>query len=608
MHSLVFIDTAGHSAGLILFGLLAVLFWQNKPAEQNHQTRLHVSAALLVFVWNLAQLLLLAPPTLSETTLNVVEGVSILCLTFLPAILLHISLNERLQGIAFAGYALSVSSLFFQYASGSLDSYERSRTALLVLALGFAFLSLLTWLWSEYDTRHKPDLSRPSRIAFVSLFVFATSFIHFQPGHSSNLRLGEALWHHAAIPIALIILLQSYRFLLLDTFLRFTVSTLWVAFWIWAFGETEAQLHLWKEAAASEFARGLLITALCILIYVLARSLRPLQSLLTRFAFRRPPLNPLLDLLRQLKGSSELHLLETGAEQIRQHYGCRHAAVIPAELSSGQAHPLLVSAYRGKDHTTPDWTAVLLPLRCSTGNSCQICLSSRKGGRRFLSEDLLELQKVQALLVERIERLRREQLESLAQEAEFRALQAQVNPHFLFNALNTLYGTIRRDDGEARQLVLNLADVFRYRLKSNRRYVTLSEEIEIVRAYLAIETLRLGARLITEIKVDEQAKDTQIPILTVQPLVENSIKHGASSNGQIFVSVIVVASASGTRISVEDRGPGFQTGKPSNGAGVGLKNVHQRLHLCYGAGSCLEFHSDSTGSKVWFTVPDNPAS
>ena len=118
---------------------------------------------------------------------------------------------------------------------------------------------------------------------------------------------------------------------------------------------------------------------------------------------------------------------------------------------------------------------------------------------------------------------------NLMSQAELRALQAQINPHFLFNALNTLYGTIGRENPEARRLVLNLADVFRYFLQSDRTFIPVEEELRIVRAYLEIEELRLGPRLRTEIEIDDLALQVSIPALSIQPLVENAVKHGDSS-------------------------------------------------------------------------------
>src|SRR6202035_1793695 len=101
------------------------------------------------------------------------------------------------------------------------------------------------------------------------------------------------------------------------------------------------------------------------------------------------------------------------------------------------------------------------------------------------------------------EQLRGTQMLSLVSQAELKALQAQINPHFLFNSLNTLYGTIDRGNVEARRLVLNLSDVFRYLLRSDRTLIEIREELKIVRAYLEIEELRLGDKLRTQINVDD---------------------------------------------------------------------------------------------------------
>src|SRR5664279_3195397 len=108
------------------------------------------------------------------------------------------------------------------------------------------------------------------------------------------------------------------------------------------------------------------------------------------------------------------------------------------------------------------------------------------GGRRYWSEDLEDMRRLGAALVEQVERFRAEELKRLVSQAELRALQAQINPHFLFNAFNTLYGTIDRGSREARRMVLNLADIFRYFLQSHRTVIPLSEELRIVRDNLEI--------------------------------------------------------------------------------------------------------------------------
>ena len=121
-----------------------------------------------------------------------------------------------------------------------------------------------------------------------------------------------------------------------------------------------------------------------------------------------------------------------------------------------------------------------------------------------------------AEIAEQVESLRQQEMHRLVDQAELRALQSQINPHFLFNALNTLYGTIPREAAGARRIVLNLAEIFRYFLQTDKTFVPLANEMEIVRAYLELEQLRLGSRLRVEIEVDEAALAVPIPILSVR--------------------------------------------------------------------------------------------
>jgi len=146
-----------------------------------------------------------------------------------------------------------------------------------------------------------------------------------------------------------------------------------------------------------------------------------------------------------------------------------------------------------------------------------------------LSEDLRALKHLARVVAEEVERFRSAEMQRLVSDAELRALHSQINPHFLFNALNTVYGIIPREAAGARRPVLNLADIFRYFLQSDKILIPLSEELKIVKAYLDIERLRLGPRLQTIIQVDKEPEQPLIPVLSIQPLVENAIKHSLST-------------------------------------------------------------------------------
>jgi two-component system LytT family sensor kinase len=189
-------------------------------------------------------------------------------------------------------------------------------------------------------------------------------------------------------------------------------------------------------------------------------------------------------------------------------------------------------------------------------------------------------------------------------QAELRALQAQINPHFFFNALNTLYGVIARDNSAARRLVLNLAGLFRYSFAVNSSLSPLAEEIKIVRAYLEIEELRLGSKLRTEFDIDDSLLSAEVPVLSIQPLVENAVKHGvANRHGNGFVRLSIRRYGDSTMVAVSNSGVFGESTKVPGGHGIGMANVRRRLALCYGDLSDLEISTAGDVTTVRFLLP-----
>jgi len=235
-----------------------------------------------------------------------------------------------------------------------------------------------------------------------------------------------------------------------------------------------------------------------------------------------------------------------------------------------------------------------------------LLLGPRDGARRYLSEDFAVLLRLGAAVVEHVEQLRGIQMQGLVSQAELKALQAQINPHFLFNSLNTLYGTIDRGNTDARRLVLNLADVFRYLLRSDRTLIEIEEELSIVRAYLEIEQLRLGAKLRTEINVDETARRATIPLLSVQPLVENAVKHGVAPRmGTGFVRLDITSRLNTLTVTVSNSGEcdSIALKRANADGGIGLANVRRRLELCYGEESSFVAEVEDGVTTVGFLLP-----
>jgi LytS/YehU family sensor histidine kinase len=250
----------------------------------------------------------------------------------------------------------------------------------------------------------------------------------------------------------------------------------------------------------------------------------------------------------------------------------------------------------------PAWAEAVVPLRLGPGSVKLFALGRRRGGQRYLGEDLDVLGRAAAEIAEKVETLRQQEMNRLVSQAELRNLQAQIHPHFLFNALNTLYGSIPREASAARKMVLNLAEIFRYFLQSDKVLVPLAHEIELVRAYLEVEQLRLGDRLRVDFQIDAAALDLPIPVLSLQPLVENAIKHGVARSASAgYVRIQATRNEEGLRLRVENstsEGPA-----ESPGAGVALKNVERRLQICYGSAASLRLRISPDITVAELTVP-----
>jgi len=251
------------------------------------------------------------------------------------------------------------------------------------------------------------------------------------------------------------------------------------------------------------------------------------------------------------------------------------------------------------------------PIRLHGEGVGLIRIQPRAHSPRFLSEDidlLASLAETFSFLLENM-RLREQHLEQEKREqellletnrSELRALRAQINPHFMFNALNTIAGLIPRRPERAEQTIEQLAEVFRYTLsRSEREWVRLHEELEAVRAYLAIEQTRFGDRLQFSVVAGEGTESVRIPTMIVQTLVENAVKHGVGAirtPGKIEVSATV--SAERLLIEVRDNGPGFEEASmrsfDHSGNGHGLRNIRERLRGYFGDAARLSIGRDAT--------------
>jgi LytS/YehU family sensor histidine kinase len=163
---------------------------------------------------------------------------------------------------------------------------------------------------------------------------------------------------------------------------------------------------------------------------------------------------------------------------------------------------------------------------------------------------------------------------------------------------------IARENSAARRLVLNLAGLFRYSFAVNSSLSPLAEEIKIVRAYLEIEELRLGSKLHTEFDIDDSVLSAEVPVLSIQPLVENAVKHGvARRQGDGFVRISIRRQGDTIVVAISNSGLFDGSAQSQGGNGIGMANVRRRLALCYGASSNLEILSENDMTTVRFRLP-----
>jgi LytS/YehU family sensor histidine kinase len=197
----------------------------------------------------------------------------------------------------------------------------------------------------------------------------------------------------------------------------------------------------------------------------------------------------------------------------------------------------------------------------------------------------------------RAQERREQELVIHASQSELKALRAQINPHFLFNALNAIAGLIHKNPHRAEDTVEQLSEVFRYTLTgSEKEWSKLEYEMDFVRSYLEVEQARFGERLQTSIEIEESTRNLEIPAMTIQTLVENAAKHGVArvrGTGRIKVRACRIRDR--LRIHVEDNGPGFQDGgRQPRGTGHGLKNVRERLQGLFGDEARLDIGRDES--------------
>lgn len=280
-------------------------------------------------------------------------------------------------------------------------------------------------------------------------------------------------------------------------------------------------------------------------------------------------------------------------------------------------------------------TSVRIEIPTTEAPGYRIDVGELAGGRRLLSDDTAMLEAVAIIVARRIDALRvtherceqvqrEQQIAKLATEAQLRALRAQVNPHFLFNALTTIGYLIQTAPDRALETMLRLTDLLRRVLRATEEWVPLSEELKLVEAYLDIERTRFEERLRVRIDVPAELRELAVPSLLLQPVVENAIKHGIAPlrlGGEVIISARLLTNVTNQSghttgvaepltehlcLSVQDTGAGASAAQLAEGRarGIGLANVEQRLRALCGETASFRIESQTGhGATVELRLP-----
>jgi two-component system, LytTR family, sensor kinase len=451
-------------------------------------------------------------------------------------------------------------------------------------------------------------------LAIVAAVCGAAAAMAYANSARPKSHFGAAVTFVAAHMVLLVVLCASFlfaRFRFADLFVRYGVRILLAGLWasvLAFFAQSDFLLHVARQStspAAVHVFVVILLAGFLLLSFTFVDE--RISKMVNRWLFRPPDYRAasrqLTNQLGQLHSESDLSTAVEGAALRALHLrGARliaAGALPPSPWSSAILEGELVELgytdpLRGQ---LPLANAeVLIPITSSGQVTHVLVVSPGPARPGLVSLDLNFLRTIAAQFGNRLDALHREReaierqsreallLQQVA-EAELRALRAQINPHFLFNSLNTIADLIVRDPPRAEAMTLRLASVFRHVLAhSSRSMTTIREEVEFLRTYLYIEEARFGDRLRVSIDVAPEAAGQSIPSLILQPLVENAMKHGLGPKpgpGSIWIS----AHMEGDRLCVriEDDGMGPQsvpTAAPDKCHG--LTNVAGRLRTLYG--------------------------
>ncbi len=633
------VHLAGFGTGATLYAMLGVMAVRRvpRPAPTGPTRRsapsadqadpLPIATALLGVAWNVGALVLYSLRDLAPTPvlragpwLMTVGVLAFAALGFLPAVAVQAAAQPVARAtrrwLVGAAYALSgVAALQHGWAAVATGATP-SRAALLTLTVGY--LAVLPVL--AVGLRGRPGGRAP--FVAAALAAFAVAALHLRHHTAGESLAAHVLGDHASLPLALVVLYQDYRVAFADLFLKRALAALaLVASAAAAYLAVVLPVAVPRLAANPADPLGTAVLALVLgaALALAPRVRRAASAIVDRVVLRRPDAAAVRHALAASITSAE------SAEAVLDAVGTHLAPALLAGTVTWDlrpeppTHPRTGAAVR-TDARGGEATA---DVPVTDAPRYVLHVGALPAGRRLLSDDLALLEWAALLAARRIDLVRvaheryardvreREALQ-LATAAELRALRAQLNPHFLFNALTTIGHLVQTAPNRALAALYELTGLLRAVLRPTAGHtVPLAEEIAVVEAYLGIERARFEERLQVVVDVDAAARASAVPPLLVQPLVENAVQHGIAPlkrGGEVRVWARVESHATRAHlhIRVSDTGAGVDTARLAEGraAGFGLASVERRLERLYGAAATFEFASHTgTGTTVDLRVP-----
>lgn len=611
------INLPGFAVGAALYAMLLLMVIRhpvrtpsgdNETASKFSLDWLLLATGIFGLLWNFGGLFeWLSVDLLQANRSPFLIAAAYSALGFLPAVVVH-SVFQKADGehenqtelktrlLIFPAYCLSGIAAVWHFYNALFLDFAPSFQALQLLTFGYLII-LVALLVSSL----RQSVGRKA-IWATALAVFAVSALHLSQPHShENSWLIEIVGHQASLPLALAILFQDFRFAFADLFLKRALSLLIISaiaggfYWfLIARLFSENAIFVGRDAKFIAANLGFWIATAMIFPQISRFS----EWFVNKIILRRVSYDRLqTKIMQSITKSETVHsVLENVCDELK-------IALTANQASWQKSSNSPPDIYQSVVNPKPNGAEILIPT--TDRPAYKITLENFKGGRRLLSDEIEMLgnaalqtaRRIDALRVthERCEQeLREQEFSKLATEAELRALRAQINPHFLFNALTTISYLINTAPEKANATLMRLTKLLRGVLRSTDEFLSLGEEIALIESYLEIERARFEERLTVEIEIAPELLGLRVPSLILQPLVENAIKHGISPKKEGGCVRIKAAKRNGHLVlEVSDTGAGVEELelRQRRGQRIGLNNVEERLRLYFNDAATLTVDS-----------------